>query len=166
MSNLLTKPTHATTSSLGVVCDREQTGRRSDHDYSWGITCSYGDKHVDSGPHFSRSTRLTLSKAVVSEFVNPTAQPQPSTVSIASEVTSTIKQTEKISTISQTEKISTVKQTEKINTIKQTEGINTIKQTEISPVQYRTIATHYRRTLSSPDINPRTQFKSSNSRAT
>ncbi|KAL6797079.1 hypothetical protein J3E68DRAFT_323845 [Trichoderma sp. SZMC 28012] len=61
-----------------------------------------------------------------------TVQPQPSPVSTASEVTSTIKQTEKISTISQTEKISTVKQTEKINTIKQTEEINTIKQTEIS----------------------------------
>ncbi|KAJ4857375.1 hypothetical protein T069G_08272 [Trichoderma breve] len=41
-----------------------------------------------------------------------TAQPQPNTVSIASEVTSTIKQTEKISTINQSEKISTIKQTE------------------------------------------------------
>ncbi|KAL7784281.1 hypothetical protein V8C43DRAFT_293116 [Trichoderma afarasin] len=59
-------------------------------------------------------------------------QPQPRSVSIASEVTSTIEQTEKISTTKQSEKISTIKHTEKISTIEQTEKINTIKQTEIS----------------------------------
>ncbi|KAF3058773.1 hypothetical protein CFAM422_011897 [Trichoderma lentiforme] len=45
-------------------------------------------------------------------------------VSIASEATSTIKQTEKISTVQQAEKISTINQTEKINTTKQTEKIS------------------------------------------
>ncbi|KKP04543.1 hypothetical protein THAR02_03369 [Trichoderma harzianum] len=59
-----------------------------------------------------------------------TAQPQPSTVSIASEVTSTIKQIGKISTIKQTENISTTKQTEEISTIKQIEKMTTINQTE------------------------------------
>ncbi|KAL6813600.1 hypothetical protein V8C40DRAFT_117745 [Trichoderma camerunense] len=53
-----------------------------------------------------------------------TAQPQPSTVSIASEVTSTIKQTEETNTTKQTEKISTIKQTEKIKITKQPEISN------------------------------------------
>ncbi|KAH0523596.1 hypothetical protein TsFJ059_008579 [Trichoderma semiorbis] len=52
------------------------------------------------------------------------AQPQPSPVSIASEVTSTIKQTEKICTINQTERINTIKQTENIKIIKQPEISN------------------------------------------